>query len=222
MIELAIRNGLVVDGTGAGPRAGDVGVDDGRIVAVGTRARGRAGDRRGREGDRAGVHRHPQPLGLHAARRSARVERRPSGRDDRSRRELRLRLLPAPEQGAGAEGDLRALVGGPADLDVGLGVLRAARGGAAGDQRREPRPERADPPLGRRARGPPGPAGRAGADALPPGRGAGTGRLRLLDRPRVRGRARRERGRARLDVRGVRTAPRPLRDAHAAAGRGRR
>ena len=36
MIELAIRNGLVVDGTGAGPRAGDVGVDDGRIVAVGT------------------------------------------------------------------------------------------------------------------------------------------------------------------------------------------
>ena len=36
MIELAIRNGLVVDGTGAGPRTGDVGVDDGRIVAVGT------------------------------------------------------------------------------------------------------------------------------------------------------------------------------------------
>ena len=36
MIELAIRNGLVVDGTGAEPRTGDVGVDGGRIVAVGT------------------------------------------------------------------------------------------------------------------------------------------------------------------------------------------
>ncbi|MEQ9004020.1 MAG: hypothetical protein RIE74_10685, partial [Pseudomonadales bacterium] len=36
MIELAIRNVEVLDGTGAPPRAADVGIDGGRIVAVGT------------------------------------------------------------------------------------------------------------------------------------------------------------------------------------------
>jgi N-acyl-D-amino-acid deacylase len=35
-VDLAIRNGLVVDGTGSEPRAADVGVSDGRIVAIGT------------------------------------------------------------------------------------------------------------------------------------------------------------------------------------------
>ena len=52
----------------------------------------------------------------------------------------------------------------------------------------------------------PGAAGRADEDALPPRRGARAGRLGLLDRARVRGRARRRRGRARLDVRGLRAA----------------
>jgi N-acyl-D-amino-acid deacylase len=33
--ELVIRNGLVVDGTGAPPVVGDVAVDGGRIVAIG-------------------------------------------------------------------------------------------------------------------------------------------------------------------------------------------
>src|SRR4051794_41317556 len=35
MHELVIRNGLVVDGTGAAPRPADVAVDGGRITAVG-------------------------------------------------------------------------------------------------------------------------------------------------------------------------------------------
>ena len=66
------------------------------------RAGGRDRDRRRREGRRPGLHRHPQPLRLHPARRSAGGERRPPGRHARGRRELRLRLLPVAEQGARA------------------------------------------------------------------------------------------------------------------------
>jgi len=33
-MDLAIRNATIVDGTGSAPRRGDVGVSDGRIVAV--------------------------------------------------------------------------------------------------------------------------------------------------------------------------------------------
>ena len=42
-LDLVIRNGVLVDGTGAAPREADVAVRDGRIVAVGTvRGKGRS------------------------------------------------------------------------------------------------------------------------------------------------------------------------------------
>src|SRR5690606_19379069 len=50
VVDLVIRNGLVVDGTGAAPAVGDVAVDDGRIVAVGT-----VDERGTREIDAAGL-----------------------------------------------------------------------------------------------------------------------------------------------------------------------
>ena len=108
-VELAIRNGLVVDGTGAEPRAADVGVAGDRIVLVGEVPEA------GREIDAAGkvvapgfidIHSHSDFTLLVDPRA---LERDPSGRDDGGRRQLRLRLLSAPEQGAGAEGDLRTL-----------------------------------------------------------------------------------------------------------------
>ena len=36
MLDVLIRSGAIVDGTGAAPRSGDVGIRDGRVVAVGT------------------------------------------------------------------------------------------------------------------------------------------------------------------------------------------
>ena len=76
MLDVLIRDGLIVDGTGAPARPGAVGIRDGRIVAVGevdeparrTIDGGRQGDRarlRGRAHAlrRAGVLRHdPEPV----------------------------------------------------------------------------------------------------------------------------------------------------------------
>ena len=85
-LDLVIRNGTVYDGTGAERRSSaDVAIADGRIAAVGAVDAGRrAGARRGRPRRRARVHRHPQPLRLHAARRPARARAR-STRASRSR-----------------------------------------------------------------------------------------------------------------------------------------
>ena len=129
----------------------------------------------------------------------------PSGRDARGRRQLRLRLLPAPRQGARAEGDLRPLGRRcRSRWTTAAGYFERLEEAAPGDQRAQPRAERADPARRRRPRGPARAPGRAERDALPARRGARAGRLGLLDRARVRGRAGRRRGRARLDVRGLR------------------
>src|SRR4029077_10960517 len=36
MLDVALRGGTLVDGTGAAPRRGDIGIQDGRIVCIGT------------------------------------------------------------------------------------------------------------------------------------------------------------------------------------------
>ena len=122
--DLVIRGGTVYDGTGAEGRVADVGVKDGRIAAIGSLEPDGRRARRRRPGRRAGLHRHPQPLRLHAAGGSARGQRDPPGRHDRGRRQLRLRLLPDPRPAAGAARDLR-LLRRPADqLELGRRVLR--------------------------------------------------------------------------------------------------
>ena len=58
--------------------------------------RRRRSNRRERARGHAGLHRHPHPLRLHAADGSACGQRDSPGRDNRGRRQLRLRLLPDP------------------------------------------------------------------------------------------------------------------------------
>ena len=105
---LVIRHGSVLDGTGLRP-----GAPTSRSRTAGSTQIGEVPARRGRtrrrRPGRAGVHRHPQPLGLHASRRSARGQRRPSGRDTRGDRQLRTRLLPDPRREPRGAGDLRPL-----------------------------------------------------------------------------------------------------------------
>ena len=92
-LDLVIRNGTVLDGTGADPSRATS--RRGRPHrGVGGRGDRRPRARRARACRRPWLYRHPQPLRLHAARRPARSQRDPPGRDARGRRQLRLRLLP--------------------------------------------------------------------------------------------------------------------------------
>ena len=168
---------------------------------------------------RARVHRHPQPLRLHAAGRPARRERDPPGRDARGRRQLRLRLLPDPRSGARAQGDLRLQRGRADRVDTAGGYFE--------------RLERARPavnvlslvPNGQLRLSTVGLADRAAdaprheADAGAARGVARRGRLGVLDRARVRPGGRRDGGGGDRALPRARP-PAPLRDAHAPARRG--
>ena len=118
MYDLIIRNGTIVDGTGADARTGDVAVKDGKIVAVGGQIEGEAAEVVDAEGHagHARLRRHPHPLRRpgHLGRR-ARPVRRPR-RDHRRRRQLRRRLRPGatPARRSGSSSSWRASRTSPA------------------------------------------------------------------------------------------------------------
>ena len=162
-VDLAIRNGLVVDGTGGEPLRAAVGVKGERIVEIGEVPEAATRDRRRGQGRRAGFRRHPQPLRLHAAGRPARGERRAPGRHARGHRELRLRLLPP----ARTRRSRRRRSTGTPTTSRSPGIrprtTSSARAGGPAINVASLAPNGQIRLVGRRARRPPGPARRAGS-----------------------------------------------------------
>ena len=150
MHDLVIRNGLLVDGSGAPSRPADVAIDGDRIVEVTgpERPGGPPGDRRRRPARHPGLRRHPHPL-----RRPGHLG--PGGhpvglarRDHRRHGQLRRRLRPGrarsprladPTHG-GRRGHPRHGAGRGDELELGElpRVPRRARAHAPGHGRRGP------------------------------------------------------------------------------------
>ena len=202
MHDLVIRNGLVVDGTGA-PRThrrhrGRRRASSPRVGVGARRRRGTRGDRRDRHDRHAGLRRHPHPLrrpgdlGSHAL--AVGMARRDHAGDGQLRRRVRARGRRPARLAHGPDGRRR---GDPA--------RRARRGPALGlgDVPRVPRRHRRDAEDGRRRRADPArPAARV-RDA----RARHPQRARDPRRDRAHGRARRGRRRGGRARRSRRRAP---------------
>ena len=164
--DVIVRNGTVVDGTGAPRRQADVGIVGDRIVAIEPQSR-RHGERATIDADRparhAGLRRHPHPPRRPAGVGSDRLEQLLPRHHQRGHGQLRRDVRPVPPGGPRvprrADGERR---GHPARRDprrpaVGLGDLRRVprldRADAQGPQRRrDGRPLRAAPVRDGRAR----------------------------------------------------------------------
>ena len=197
MLDLLVRDALVVDGTGAPPFRGDVAVEDGKIAAVGDLD----GAQAERVIDAAGRMVCPGFVDPHSHSDFTlltvpdRRQHGPPGRDDRGGRQLRLDVragdagLGALHRGAPAHVRLRRARSSGATFADHLSLPRARR--PLAEPRLVRRPQHR--PLRRRRVRAAGDRGAARADGGLRRRGDGRRRARPLDRPRVQPRPRRRR-----------------------------
>ena len=141
--DLVIRGGTVYDGTGAEGRVADVGVKDGRIAAIGSL------EPNGQEVDAAGLAVAPGFIDIHShSDYTLLVDPRAvsaihQGVTTEVVGNCGFGCFPIRDPQQARARDLRLLRRPPDHVELGGRVLRAARGGAAGGQRAQPRPERA-------------------------------------------------------------------------------